>query len=65
MSQPQYRLVSRGQSIKTGKEIIELYVHIIPRGRWEKMPLQISINPELNWSLEELENWIKESWGTH
>jgi len=29
------------------------------------MPLQISINPELNWSLEELENWIKESWGTH
>jgi len=32
MSQPQYRLVSRGQSIKTGKEIIELHVHIIPRG---------------------------------
>jgi hypothetical protein len=32
MSQPEYRLVSRGQSLKTGEEIIELHVHNLPRG---------------------------------
>ncbi len=65
MSQPEYRLVSRGQSLKTGEEIIELHVHNLPRGIQQKMPLEIKIVPELNWTLEELENWIKESWGTH
>ncbi|MCA2593977.1 MAG: hypothetical protein IM526_02300 [Microcystis sp. M38BS1] len=45
MSQPQYRLVSRGI--------------------YQKMPVKVTINPELNWTLEELENWTKESWNTH
>jgi hypothetical protein len=64
-TQPEYRLVSRGQSLKTGEEIIELHVHVLPRGRWEKMPLEVKVIPEINWTLEEIENWIKESWSTH
>lgn len=65
MSQPQYRLVSRGQSF-TGQEIIELHVYNLPRGIWQKMPVKVIINPECVFkTLEELENWTKESWGTH
>ena len=63
--QPQYRLVSRGQSLKTGKEVIELHVYNVPRDLWTKMPMKVTIDPELNWTLEELENWTKESWSTH
>ena len=65
MSQPQYRLVSRGQSLKTGQEVIELHVYNQSRGIYQKMPVKVTINPELNWTLEELENWTKESWNTH
>lgn len=65
-TQIQYRLVSRGQSFKTGEEVIELHVYNIPRGIWQKMPVKVIINPECVFkTLEELENWIKESWGTH
>ena len=64
--QPQYRLVSRGQSFKTGQEVIELHVYNIPRGIWQKMPVEVTINPEcVIKPLKELENWTKESWGTH
>ena len=65
MSQPQYRLVCRGQSLKTGQEVIELHVYNQSRGIYQKMPVKVTINPELNWTLEELESWIKESWNTH
>jgi hypothetical protein len=66
MSQPQYRLVSRGQSLKTGEEIIELHVYNQSRGIWTKMPMKVTINPEcVIKTLEELENWTKESWSTH
>jgi hypothetical protein len=65
-SQPQYRLVSRGQSFKTGQEVIELHVYNQSRGIYQKMPVKVTIDPECAIkTLEELENWIKESWGTH
>lgn len=65
MNQPQYRLVSRGQSF-TGEEVIELHVYNHPRGIWQKMPVKVTINPECTIkTLEELENWTKESWDTH
>jgi hypothetical protein len=64
--QPQYRLVSRGQSFKTGQEVIELHVYNQSRGIWQKMPVKVTINPDCIFkTLEELENWIKESWNTH
>jgi hypothetical protein len=62
--QPQYCLVSRGKSF-TGQEVIELHVYNPPRGIWQKMPVKVTIISELNWTLEELENWTKESWSTH
>lgn len=43
MSQPQYRLVFRGQSLKTGQEVIELHVYNHPRGIWQKMPVKVTI----------------------
>lgn len=65
LAYPQYRLVSRGQSFKTGEEVIELHVYNVPRDIWTKMPMKVTIISELNWTLEELENWTKESWSTH
>lgn len=63
--QPQYRLVSRGQSF-TGQEVIELHVYNQSRGIYQKMPMKVTINPEcVIKTLEELENWTKESWDTH
>jgi len=53
-SQPQYRLVSRGQSF-TGEEVIELHVYNRPRGIWQKMPTKVSINPECCLTLAEIE----------
>lgn len=65
MNQPQYRLVSRGQSF-TGQEVIELHIYNQSRGIWQKMPVKVTINPEcVIKTLEELENWAKESWSTH
>ena len=64
-NRPQYRLVSRGQSF-TGQEVIELHVYNQSRGIWQKMPVKVTINPEcVIKTLEELENWTKESWSTH
>lgn len=65
MSQPQYRLVSRGQSF-TGQEVIELHVYNQSCGIYQKMPVKVTINPECTIkTLEELENWTKENWNTH
>ena len=65
MNQPQCRLVSRGQSF-TGEEVIELHIYNQSRGIWQKMPVKVTINPEcVIKTLEELENWAKESWSTH
>jgi hypothetical protein len=42
MSQPQYRLVSRGQSF-TGQEVIELHVYNQSRGIYQKMPVKVTL----------------------
>lgn len=42
MSQPQYRLVSRGQSFK-GEEAIELHVYNQSRGIYEKVPAKVTL----------------------
>jgi hypothetical protein len=48
------------------EEIIELHVYNQSRGIWTKMPMKVTINPEcVIKTLEELENWTKESWSTH
>ena len=62
MNQPQYRLVSRGQSF-TGEEVIELHVYNQSRGIWQKMPVKVTIIPEC--AIKTLEDWTKESWSTH
>ena len=53
--QPQYRLVSRGQSLKTGEEVIELQVYNVPRDIWTKMPMKVTIFPQLCLTLAEIE----------
>lgn len=53
-TEPQYRLVSRGQSF-TGEEVIELHVYNQSRGIWQKMPTKVSINPECCLTLAEIE----------
>ena len=53
--QPQYRLVSRGQSFKTGEEVIELHVYNQSRGIWTKMPMKVTIFPQCCLTLAEIE----------
>ena len=55
MSQPEYRLVSRGQSLKTGEEVIELHVYNPSRGIWTKMPMKVTIGPQCCLTLAEIE----------
>lgn len=54
MSQPQYRLISRGQSF-TGQEVIELHVYNPSRGIWTKMPMKVTIVPQCCLTLAEIE----------
>ena len=43
LADPQYRLVLRGQSFKTGEEVIELQVYNQPRGIYEKVPAKVTL----------------------
>ena len=51
---PQLRLVSRGQSTSTGKEVIEIHAYNHSRGIWEKLPIDASIVSGCYWTLEEI-----------
>jgi hypothetical protein len=57
MSQPQYRLVSRGQSF-TGQEVIELHIYNQSRGIYEKVPAKITL--ENGVTFDDLRNKYRE-----
>ena len=57
LADPQYRLVLRGQSFKTGEEVVELQVYNQSRGIYEKVSAKVTLEEGI--TLDDLRTGLK------